>query len=92
MMMSYNKDVAGDNNATNACTGLKDCIKEMCRCMRKEQPVEHRTWLYKMLHSWYMPRNERDVMCYMKRYRVWRMLPTLLMKRIVGREVNNEKN
>ena len=34
--MSYNKEVAGDNNATNACTGLKDCVKEMCRCMRKE--------------------------------------------------------
>ena len=33
--MSYNKEVAGDNNATDACAGLKDCIKEMCRCMRK---------------------------------------------------------
>ncbi|MBR2378186.1 MAG: hypothetical protein IKA91_01970 [Bacteroidaceae bacterium] len=62
--------------------------EEMCSCMRKERRVVPRSRLYRMIHSWYVPRNERDAACYMRRYSVWRLLPALVAKRMKREEEN----
>lgn len=65
---------------------VREGLQEMCSCMRRRKEVTEDTQLYRTIHSWYMPRNEQDVMCYMKRYNVWRKLPTLIAKRMKKKE------
>ena len=83
---NYENRTEGATSTQIATDDVKACVQEMCRCMHREQPQRKGSWLYRMIYARYMPRNERDVVCYMKRYKVWCMLPTLVYKRLKREE------
>lgn len=76
----------GDKNATVTGDDVRACLRDMCRCVRREKCKRNSSPLYDLLHSWFMPRNEQDMMCYMKRYRVWSRLPMLIVERMKREE------
>ena len=66
-------------------------LKEMCRCMRPQKKHKSKSRMVAMIGSWYMPRNEADAMCYMKRYAVWCKLPDMIDKRLNRKEETDAK-
>lgn len=75
----------GNNNAMME-NDVRTCLRDMCCCMRREKYKKKRSPLYKLLCSWFVPRNEQDMMCYMRRYREWSRLPMLIVERIKREE------
>lgn len=83
---NYENRTEGTASPQIATDDVRACVQQMCSCMRREQPQRKGSWLYRMVYDHFMPRNERDVVCYMKRYRVWCMLPALVAKRLKREE------
>lgn len=75
-----------DDTTTTTQDDVRACLRDMCRCVRREKCKRNSSPLYDLLHSWFVPRNERDVMCYIKRYRVWSRLPKLIVERMKREE------
>ncbi|MBQ5751106.1 MAG: hypothetical protein IIV86_07240 [Bacteroidaceae bacterium] len=88
-MIKSNKQADGATapQPASSADDVRKSLEEMCSCMRKQQRGVARGRLYRIIHSWYVPRNERDVMCYLRRYRVWRKLPALVAERMKREEV-----
>lgn len=88
MIKNMNQASKATQPVSGSESDVRKSLEEMCSCMRKERRVVPRSRLYRMIHSWYVPRNERDAACYMRRYSVWRMLPALVAKRMKREEEN----
>lgn len=65
---------------------VRESLREMCCCLKSKKPCRFRSKLHALLCGWYVPRNERDAESFMRRYSVWRKLPTLVAERIEREE------
>ncbi len=50
---------------------VRQVLQQMCSCVRCNKAPTYRKGLYRMLYSWYVPRNENDADAFMARCRVW---------------------
>ena len=66
-------DVAGD-------------VSEMCRCLRRYPSLEGEPYLRRLLMSWFMPRRDEDLDCFIRRYRVWNELPDMVADAVTKRK------
>ncbi|MBE6307478.1 MAG: hypothetical protein E7084_07490 [Bacteroidales bacterium] len=73
----------------NETEDVRAALNSMCSCMKKKRPLGRKGRLYELLHSWYMPRNECDATCFVRRYSVWCELPRRV-NRLLRKEEKNE--
>lgn len=60
-------------------------VREMCRCLRRYPLLEGTSLLDRQLLSWFMPRNQEDLDCFIRRYRVWCELPDMIAEKLTER-------
>lgn len=60
-----------ENEIKDDTSPVKDALRIMCDCVGKRHIRNRCGQVCELLSSWYMPRNERDVQCYVMRYRVF---------------------
>lgn len=61
-------------------------VGEMCRRMRRYPSLEGTPHLDRLLLSWFMPRNNDDLDCFVRRYRVWSRLPDMVAETMTERK------
>ncbi len=64
-----------DNEITEDNSDVRRSLRMMCDCMHKSDNRPRESGVYRLLYSWYMPRNENDVVHFMRRYAVLCRLP-----------------
>ena len=64
-----------ENGITEDAGDAREALRMMCDCMKQRGVRTYSDGLHKLLVSWYMPRNERDVQYYTTRYAVLNRLP-----------------
>lgn len=61
-------------------------VSEMCRCMRRYPSLAGTPHLDRLLLSWFMPRNNDDLDCFVRRYHVWSKLPDMVAETMYKRK------
>lgn len=59
--------------AASEKNGVYEELQQMCRCIHCDPRPVCREGIYRMLHSWYVPRNANDAAMYEKRCKMWRL-------------------
>ena len=78
-----------ENEVTEDNSDVRRSLRMMCDCVHKSSVRNRDGDVYNLLYSWYMPRNECDATCFVRRYSVWCELPRRV-NRLLRKEEKNE--
>lgn len=52
---------------------VRSLLQQMCGCIYCDSRPVCREGIYRILHSWYVPRNANDATMYVRRHKMWQV-------------------